>query len=85
LPDGLPLVPPTPEKIAAAAAARAGRCLPVPPRWGSLTREVLAINMVMAGCRPGCAPVEAAMLASEARFNLKACRRRRTWRARSWW
>ena len=66
--DGLPLVPPTPEKIAAVVAAlggEPGRLLArVPPRWGSLTREVLAINMVMAGCRPEYAPVvEAAMLA----------------------
>jgi len=74
--DGLPLVPPTPEKIAAAITALGGegeRLLArVPPRWGSLTREVLAINMVMAGCRPEYAPVvEAAMLAlCDARFNL---------------
>src|SRR3990170_3936077 len=74
--DGLPLVPPTPEKIAAAVAAlggEPGRLLArVPPRWGSLTREVLAINMVMAGCRPEYAPVvEAAILAlCETRFNL---------------
>jgi hypothetical protein len=74
--DGLPLVPPTPEKIASAITALGGegeRLLArVPPRWGSLTREVLAINMVMAGCRPEYAPVvEAAMLAlCEARFNL---------------
>ena len=54
--DGLPLVPPTPEKIGAAVAALGGEpgrlIARVPPRWGSLTREVLAINMVMAGCRP---------------------------------
>lgn len=66
--DGLPLVPPTPEKIAAvleALGGEAGETLcRVPPRWGSLTREVLAINMVMAGCRPEYAPVvEAAILA----------------------
>jgi len=36
----------------------------VPPRHGSLSREVLAINMVMAGCKPEYAPVvRAAMLA----------------------
>jgi hypothetical protein len=74
--DGFPLVPPTPEKVAAAVAALggdAGRLLSrVPPRWGSLTREVLAINMVMAGCRPEYAPVvEAALLAlCDTRFNL---------------
>jgi hypothetical protein len=66
--DGFPLVPPMPEKIAATLDALGGdaarRLCRVPPRWGSLTREVLAINMVMAGCRPDYAPVvEAAMLA----------------------
>src|SRR3546814_20176394 len=36
----------------------------VPPRWGSLTRQVLAANMVMAGCLPAYAPVvRAALLA----------------------
>ena len=44
----------------------------VPPRYGSLTREVLAINMVMAGCKPEYAPVvRAALLALTAKaFNL---------------
>ncbi|MGW8183871.1 MAG: hypothetical protein ACWGMT_07925 [Burkholderiales bacterium] len=74
--DGFPLAPPTPEKIAATVAALGGdakRLLcKVPPRWGGLTREVLAINAVMAGCRPEYAPVvEAAMLAlCHAPFNL---------------
>jgi hypothetical protein len=74
--DGLPVVPPTPEKIAAVLArlgGDAGRLIArVPPRWGHLTCEVLAINMVMAGCRPEYAPVvEAAMIAlADPRFNL---------------
>ena len=44
----------------------------IPPRWGSLTRELLAVNMVMAGCKPEYAPVvRAAILAmTDARFNL---------------
>jgi hypothetical protein len=44
----------------------------VAPRWGALTREVLAINMVMAGCRAEYAPiVRAAMLAiTDRAFNL---------------
>ena len=74
--DGLPVVPPTPEKIAATVAALGGNpdftdC-EVAPRWGGLTREVLAINMVLAGCRPEYAPVvQAAMLAlTERAFNL---------------
>ncbi len=74
--DGLPVVPPTPEKVAAMLAALGGEpqkveCR-VPPRWGGLTREVLAVNLVMAGCKPDYAPVvRAAMLAlCETAFNL---------------
>ena len=66
--DGLPVVPPTPEKIAAVIDALGGEPQQleavVPPRRGRLTREVLAINMVMAGCKPEYAPiVRAAMRA----------------------
>ncbi len=74
--DGLPVVPPTPESVAAMVAALGGDGTVlearVPPRWGSLTREVLAINMVMAGCKPAYAPVvKAALLAlCDPRFNL---------------
>jgi hypothetical protein len=74
--DGLPVIPPTPEKVEAMVAALGGEpekleCR-VPPRWGGLTREVLAINMVMAGCRAQYAPVvRAALLAlCEPAFNL---------------
>ena len=74
--DGLPVVPPTQEKIDAVVAALGGdpqfvECK-VAPRWGALTREILAINMVMAGCRPEYAPiVRAAMLAlTDRAFNL---------------
>jgi len=74
--DGLPVVPPTQEKIDAVVAALGGdpqyvECK-VAPRWGRLTREVLAINMVMAGCRPEYAPIiRAAMLAlTDRAFNL---------------
>ena len=46
------------------AAIRSSSSARVPPRYGGLTREVLAINMVMAGCKPEYAPVvRAAMLA----------------------
>ncbi len=74
--DGLPVVPPTRDKIDAVVAALGGapefiECK-VAPRWGALTREVMAINMVMAGCKPEYAPVvRAAMLAlTDRRFNL---------------
>src|SRR5438067_4915033 len=64
--DGLPVVPPTEEKVAAMVAALGGEpdrveCK-IPPRYGSLTREVLAINLVMAGCKPDYAPVVRATL-----------------------
>ena len=74
--DGLPVVPPSPEKVAAMVAALGGEpdlveCK-IPPRYGSLTREVLAINLVMAGCLPEYAPVvRAALLAlATPAFNL---------------
>src|SRR5258705_7095319 len=74
--DGLPVVPPTPARVDALVEALGGdphfvECK-VPPRHGSLTRQVLAINMVMAGCKREYAPVvRAAMLAlSTDAFNL---------------
>jgi hypothetical protein len=74
--DGLPVVPPTRKLVDAFVEALGGdpqlvECK-VPPRHGSLTREVLAINMVMAGCKAEYAPVvRAAVLALTAKaFNL---------------
>jgi hypothetical protein len=74
--DGLPVVPPTRAAVEAMVAALGGEpdlveCR-VPPRHGSLTREVLAINLVMAGCKPDYAPVvRAALLAlTQPAFNL---------------
>lgn len=66
--DGFPVVPPTPAKVEAMLERLGGEPefveARVPPRWGNLTREVLAVNMVMAGCLPEYAPVvRAAMLA----------------------
>src|SRR5437016_13318078 len=66
--DGLPVVPPTRPRVDAMVDALGGdphvvECK-IPPRNGSLSREVLAINIVMAGCKPGYAPVvRAAILA----------------------
>ncbi len=74
--DGLPVVPPTPELVAAMVAALGGAPAHlearIPPRWGNLTREVLAINLVLAGCRPEYGPVaRAALLAlTSSHFNL---------------
>jgi hypothetical protein len=74
--DGLPVVPPTRARIDAIVGALGGGAefveCKVPPRHGNLSREVLAINMAMAGCRPEYAPVvRAAMRALTAKaFNL---------------
>jgi len=74
--DGLPVVPPTPEKVEAMVSALGGEPQKlearIPPRWGNLTREILAVNMVMAGCKPSYGSVvRAAILAMcDPAFNL---------------
>ena len=76
--DGLPVVPPTEEKVEAMIEALGGDPAfleaRVPPRWGNLTRRVLAINAVMAGCLPIYAPVLRTALRAmcENHFNLNA-------------
>ena len=59
--DGLPLVPPTPERVLRMLAGthRAPQELiaTVPPNMGLATVEKIAINAVMAGCRPEYMPV----------------------------
>src|SRR4030088_1422312 len=63
--DGLPLVPPTPARVEAMLAALAGlgaanpaeSIAPLPPRFGQATRRLIAINAVLAGCRPHPLPV----------------------------
>ncbi len=59
--DGLPAVPPTAARVAAAvdATGRAPEELvaEMPPRFGRATVEKIAINAVMAGCRPEYLPV----------------------------
>ena len=59
--DGLPVVPPTPERVRAAVEA-SGRPADeliglVAPQHGRATVERIAINAVMAGCRPEYLPV----------------------------
>ena len=74
--DGLPVVPPTRERVAAMlAGARADGAESLglmPPLWRDGTLEKLAVNAVMAGCEPAGFPVIVAavqaMLDSE--FNL---------------
>ena len=59
--DGLPIVPPTPERVQAMIAGSgraAGETVAVvPPRWAEATVENLAINAVMAGCKPEYMPL----------------------------
>ena len=59
--DGLPVVMPTAEKVAAMVAASGrkaeDRIGPIPPRWRQATIEKIAVNAVLAGCRPEYFPV----------------------------
>jgi hypothetical protein len=59
--DGLPIVVPTPARVdAMLAGTRRSRDEVVgiiPPNWAKLTVEKLAVNAVMAGCRPEYMPV----------------------------
>ena len=59
--DGLPVVPPTEDRV---AAMLEGTALPrdrviakIPPAWAEATVEKIAINCVMAGCLPSYLPV----------------------------
>jgi hypothetical protein len=59
--DGLPVVPPTPARVARAVEA-SGReadelIALVPPNYGRATVARIAVNAVMAGCRPEYLPV----------------------------
>lgn len=59
--DGLPVVPPTPERVERmlSGTERSPEELiaSVPPKWGRATIERIAINAVLAGCRPAYLPV----------------------------
>ena len=58
--DGLPIVPPTEDAVAAMLATNRDRDEVIgvlPPRQGEATVEKIAINAVMAGCRPEYLPV----------------------------
>src|SRR5262249_970903 len=59
--DGLPGVVPTADKVAAMVAASGRNASdavgPIPPRWRPATIEKIAINAVLAGCRPEYFPV----------------------------
>jgi hypothetical protein len=76
--DGLPVVPPTPDRVAAfvrGARRPAGEVVAaLPPTWAEATVERVAVNAVMAGCRPEHAPVVLAAIRAAAQepFNLYA-------------
>ena len=59
--DGLPVVPPTPERVAAAVAASGLSAdhvvSDIPPLNAPATVEKIAVNAVMAGCIPEAMPV----------------------------
>lgn len=59
--DGLPIIPATPEGVqqfVAASGRAAGELIGLlPPRKGRATVEVIAVNAIMAGCRPEYMPV----------------------------
>lgn len=59
--DGLPVVPPTPERVermlGSTARAPDELIASVPPKWGRATVEKVAINAVMAGCQPAYLPI----------------------------
>ena len=76
--DGLPVVPPTPhavERIIAYLGRDPQDVIGViPPRDGVATIETIAINCVMAGCKPEYVPIVIAALEAvlEERFNINA-------------
>lgn len=59
--DGLPIIPPTEERVLRmleGTARDSGEVLGrIPPRWGEATVEKVATNAVMAGCLPAYMPV----------------------------
>ena len=69
--DGLPVVPPTPDRVEAVLAHAAGDpdevLFTLQPRAGIVTRRVVAVNAVMAGCPPETFPVVLTALRALAR------------------
>ncbi|MGH7323211.1 MAG: hypothetical protein ACREKB_09615 [Candidatus Rokuibacteriota bacterium] len=72
--DGLPIVPPTEERVRVMlAGADPARSLgPMPPLWRETRLETLGVNAVMAGCRPEYFPVVVAAVEAmlDPEFNL---------------
>ena len=69
--DGLPVVPPTPDRVDAVLAFADGDpdevLFTLQPRAGIVTRRVVAVNAVMAGCPPETFPVVLTALRALAR------------------
>jgi len=59
--DGLPVVPPTPDRVERMLSGTDRDpdelIAAVPPKWGRATVEKVAINAVMAGCKPAYLPL----------------------------
>ena len=59
--DGLPVVPPTPDRVEGMLSGTDRDpdelIAAVPPKWGRATVEKVAINAVMAGCKPAYLPL----------------------------
>jgi hypothetical protein len=74
--DGLPVLPPTPERVARILGGRSGvaAVATLAPRQGLATLEVIAANAALAGAGPEQLPVIVAAVraVAEPRFNLKA-------------
>ncbi len=72
--DGLPIVPPTEARVQAMLGGRPGDLSlgPMPPLWRAATLEALAVNAVMAGCRPEYFPIVVAAVEAmlDPAFNL---------------
>ncbi len=74
--DGLPVVPPTPERVEHMLSGTDRDpdelIAAVPPKWGRATVEKVAINAVMAGCKPVYLPLilKAVEAMTNEQFNL---------------
>ena len=74
--DGLPVVPPTPERVERMLSGTDRDpdelIAAIPPKWGRATVEKVAINAVMAGCKPAYLPLilTAAEAMTAEQFNL---------------
>lgn len=74
--DGLPVVPPTPERVERMLSGidrdPDELIAAVPPKWGRATVEKVAINAVMAGCKPAYLPLilKAVAAMTNEQFNL---------------